>query len=269
MMRLMEIVRPSDARVRAAAELRDRQARDRAGLTLVDGGREVLRALEAGAVVDSAFVCRSRLRTAEARLAVDRLTGSDVVVHECSVAAFEKVAYGDRDEGIVAIVRMPPVGLSDLRLPRIPLVVVTEDVEKPGNIGAILRSADGAGADAVVAADERTDLFHPNVIRASLGTVFRVPVARAASGDVRRWLEERGIRIVAAQVDAPTSYSDADLCGPIALVLGSEAAGLSDAWRGDSVTAVRLPMLGLSDSLNVSATAAVLLYEARRQRGMP
>jgi TrmH family RNA methyltransferase len=144
-------------------------------------------------------------------------------------------------------------------------VVVTEDVEKPGNVGAILRSADAVGADAVIAAGG-TDLFNPNVIRASVGTVFSVPVASAPAGDVAAWLRARGIRIVASRVDAAALHVESDLTGPLAIVLGSEAVGLSDAWRGADIDGVRLPMLGTADSLNVSAAAAVLLYEAWRQR---
>ncbi len=146
-------------------------------------------------------------------------------------------------------------------------MVVLEGVEKPGNLGAVLRSADGAGADAVVAADPRTDLFNPNAVRASLGTIFAVPLAAGASPEVRDTLLAAGIRLVIARVDAAAPYTDVDLTGGIAIVLGSEAEGLGAAWDHPAVTAVRLPMLGVADSLNVSTAAAVLLYEARRQRG--
>ena len=144
--------------------------------------------------------------------------------------------------------------------------MVVEGVEKPGNLGAILRSADGAGADALIAADPRTDLFNPNAIRASLGTVFTVPVAAATTSEVMAWLRARGIGLVVARVDGATVHTAADLAGPVAIVLGSEAHGLTGTWDGPDVRAVRLPMLGSADSLNVSAAAAVLLYEARRQR---
>jgi TrmH family RNA methyltransferase len=151
-------------------------------------------------------------------------------------------------------------------LPAEPLVVVLEAVEKPGNLGAVARTADGAGVDAILVADPRCDLFNPNAIRASLGTLFAVPLARAAADDARDWLLAHGLRVVAARVDGATALAEADLRGAVAIVLGSEASGLSQAWTGPSVEAVRLPMLGVADSLNVSAAAAVLLYEARRQR---
>ena len=159
--------------------------------------------------------------------------------------------------------------LGAIALPDDPLVVVIEGVEKPGNVGAVMRSADGAGADAVIAASPRTDLFNPNAIRASAGTMFTVPTGAAPTAEVIAWLRERGLRIVAARVGAGRAYTEADLTGPLALVLGAEADGLTDAWAADGIEAVNLPMLGVADSLNVSISAAILLYEARRQRGLP
>ncbi len=149
------------------------------------------------------------------------------------------------------------------------MVAVVEGVEKPGNLGAVLRSADGAAVDAVVAASPRTDLFNPNAVRASAGTIFTVPLAAAPTVDVLAWLRERGLRIVAARVDAGQRYTELDLTGPLALVVGAEADGLGVAWSAPDVTAVHLPMLGVADSLNVSVSAAILFYEARRQRGDP
>src|SRR5690606_8869888 len=145
-------------------------------------------------------------------------------------------------------------------------LLVLESVEKPGNLGAVLRTADGAGVDGVIVADPRTDPWNPNTVRASMGTLFSIPLAVTDTAAARAWLTEHGIRLVAAVLGAPTRYTEADLRGPVAIVLGSEAHGLSDAWRGDDVTAVHIPMLGIADSLNVSATAAVLAYEALRAR---
>jgi TrmH family RNA methyltransferase len=146
------------------------------------------------------------------------------------------------------------------------LVAVLEGVEKPGNLGAVLRSADAAGVSAVIVADGRTDLYNPNAIRASLGTIFTMPLCEAAGGDVLAWLRERRFSILAARVNGAVPYTAVDYRGPTAIVLGSEAAGLSSIWTGDDIQAVRLPMLGAADSLNVSTAAAVLFYEALRQR---
>jgi TrmH family RNA methyltransferase len=185
---------------------------------------------------------------------------------EVSEQVFARLAFGQRAEGIVAVAAEPPRHLEDLKLPKNPLVVVLEGVEKPGNIGAVLRSADAAGVSALVLAAPRTDLFNPNAIRASLGTIFSLPVAAAPADDVLAWLRQQRLQIVAARVEGSAVYTEIDYRPPTALVLGSEALGLSSLWAGDEVRAVRLPMLGAADSLNVSAAAAVLFYEALRQR---
>ena len=265
---------PANPRIKAAVALRERRDRDRTGLTLVDGGRESLRAIDAGADVVEAFNCPEMIETDEGRRALELLrdypgrSGIDrqALVTEVGRRAFERLAYGDRADGIVLVVRTPDTALGGIALPDAPLVVVTEDVEKPGNVGAILRSADAVGASAVIAVGG-TDLYNPNVIRASVGTVFTVRVAAAPAVEVLAWLRAKGLRIVASRVDAPDLHVDADLTGPIAIVLGSEAHGLSDAWMAADVDAVRLPMLGVADSLNVSAAAAVLVFEAWRLRG--
>ncbi len=255
-------------RVRAAIALRDRRDRESAGATLVDGTRELSRALDGGAVVLEAFVDETRLGD-EGRTLLARLVRGGATIVPAAPAILAKLAYGERSEGIVAVVRVPDTSLAGLRLPADPLVVVVEGVEKPGNLGAILRSADAAGADGVIAADPVTDLFNPNAVRASLGTIFSVPVAAAPADAVRTWLAARDIRVVAAWVDGAALHTDTDLTGPIALVLGSEADGLTGTWATPGIERVRLPMLGIADSLNVSVAAAVLLYEARRQRGLP
>lgn len=264
-----EIASPSNPRVKAAAQLRDRRERDATGLTVVDGARELRRALEAGVQVVEAFVCESLLAGPDARAALDALDGlarGGTPVHRTTEAAQSKLAFGDRAEGLVVVIRPPTTDLAALALPPDALVVVIEGVEKPGNVGAVLRSADGAGADAVIAASPRTDLANPNVIRASAGTVFSVPLAAAPAEDVRDWLRANGIRMLATRVEAATPYTDVDLTGRVALVLGAEDRGLTDTWTGDDIETIRLPMRGVADSLNVSVTAAILLYEARRQR---
>jgi TrmH family RNA methyltransferase len=257
---------PSNPRIKSIARMRDRRERESTGLTLVDGAREARRALDAGVDVVEAFVCEPLLAGEDARAALDALRDRRVPITATTEQAFAKIAFGDRAEGLVVVVRSPTRGLDDLTLPGEPLLIVVEGVEKPGNIGAILRSADGAGADAVIAASPRTDLANPNAIRASAGTIFAVPTAAATTSDVIDWLREHRIRSIAARVDAEQPYTEADLTGPLAIVLGTETQGLTDAWHAADVEAVRLPMHGVADSLNVSVAAAVLLYEARRQR---
>lgn len=203
----------------------------------------------------------------ECRAVVETLARTGVPVIELGSEPFARLAYGDRRDGIVPVAEAPPRRLADLRLPEHPLVGVVESTGKPGNLGTILCTADGAGVSALIVAGSHTDLFNPNVIRASIGTVFSVPLALGPTSDVIAWLRERQLRIVAARVDAELEYAEATLRGPIAIVLGSEAHGLSEAWTVAADIAVKVPMRGVADSLNVSVSAAILLYEAVRQRG--
>ena len=253
-------------RVKDAVRLRTGRERQRSGRFLIDGQREIERALAAGIRPIEAFFCETRddAQLAETTIAL-RDAGAELLPVTADV--FEKLCFGERDAtGIVVVAATPSRRLSDVRLTAEPLVAVVEGVEKPGNLGAVLRSADAAGLDAVIVADGRTDLFNPNTIRASLGTVFRPNVVAASTAETIAWLESHGLKIVAAKPDAETLYTEVDLRGPTALVLGSEAHGLSAAWTGERSVPIRLPMHGLADSLNVSTTAAVLFYEALRQR---
>lgn len=256
----------ANPRVKEARALRDRRERDRTGLTLIDGAREVRRALDAGVEIVEAFVCDPLLAGPDARAALDFLRTRAVPVQPTSEGVFAKLAFGERAEGILAVARIPSLELAAVPLPDDPLVVVIEGVEKPGNVGAILRTADAVGVDAVIAASPRTDLWNPNVIRASAGTAFGVGLAAAPTPRVLEWVRAHGLALVTARVDGATPYTEVDLSRPLAIVLGSEAEGLGASWAGPDVTSVRLPMRGVADSLNVSVTAAVLLYEARRQR---
>ncbi|MEO5885606.1 MAG: TrmH family RNA methyltransferase [Candidatus Limnocylindrales bacterium] len=267
MTRSLEITSAANPRIKAALALRDRRERERSGLTVVDGARELRRAIDAGVEIVEAFICEPMLAGADARAALDALRASGAPVQSATSTAFAKLAFGDRAEGLVAVIRTPAMDLARLDgLPTNALVIVLEAVEKPGNVGAVLRSADGAGANAVIAASPRTDLANPNVVRASAGTVFTTPVAAAPTEAVIAWLRDRDIRVFAARVDAMLPYTAVDLTGPTALVLGAEDAGLSEAWTAPGIQAIHVPMNGVADSLNVSVTAAILLYEARRQR---
>jgi RNA methyltransferase, TrmH family len=253
-------------RIKQAARLRDPRQRRKEQLILIDGTRELARALAAGVALREVFVCPTLCRSEESQRLLENLPAGGGQRFDVTEAVFAKLAYGQRSEGLVAVAATPRRRLEDLVLPADPLVAVLEGVEKPGNIGAVLRSADGAGISALIVADPRTDLFNPNVIRASLGTIFTMGVAAAEPGETLAWLKARGFQIAAARVQASVSYTEIDYRQPTAIVLGSEACGLTSLWGDEAVCAVRLPMLGVADSLNVSAAAAVLFYEARRQR---
>jgi TrmH family RNA methyltransferase len=259
--------------VRAALALRERRERARTGLIVVDGAREIARALDGGVRIRQAFFDADAPDAADTAAVVDRLGTLGVVPIRIAGPARDRLVYGDRTGTLLAVGDAPSTDLS--RVARVvgdaanPLVVVVEDVEKPGNLGAILRSADGAGATAVVAASGRrtaVDVWNPNTIRASLGTVFNVPLAVAPTAEVLAWLRASGMRVVAARLDATASHWDVDLGRPVAMVVGSEADGLTAAWSDPDLGCVRIPMAGRADSLNVSVATAILLYEARRQR---
>jgi TrmH family RNA methyltransferase len=252
-------------RFKAALALRDaRERRDRRRI-LVDGAREIGRALDAGVPLVEAWVAPDRVRSEAARALLPRLAASGELI-ETTAELLARLAYGERDEGVVAVLEMPATGLDGLRLPASPLLAVVEGVEKPGNLGALLRSADGAGVDAVIVADAISDTWNPNAIRASLGTIFSLPLVSCTAAEALAYLQARGLSILAARVEGQTEYDAADLTRPLALVVGAETSGLSTVWSGAGVTAISIPMLGVADSLNVSASAAVLFYEARRQR---
>ena len=255
-----------NARVKAAVKLRSARQRAKQGRILIDGAREILRALAAGIDVLEVFVCEGLCSSAEARSVLEQLPGSAAVVATVTVEVWEKVRFGEREDGLVAVAQTPVRQIDQLNLPPQALVAVLEGLEKPGNIGAILRTADGAGLDGVIIADPQTDLFNPNTIRASLGTVFAPHICTATVEETQKFLLAHNLPIVAAQPDAKRLYSEIDYRPGAALVLGSEAQGLSAAWQGEQVIGVHLPMQGVADSLNVSATAAVMFYEAVRQR---
>ncbi len=263
---------PQNPRVKDAVRLRDRRHREKQGRILIDGVRELRRAIAGGVRLIEVFWCELLCVSEDARWLAEILPTQQCELLPVSEPVFEKLAFGQRLEGFLGVAEMPRPTLQTIELrssPRNPLVAVLEGVEKPGNLGAVLRSADAAGLSAVIVADGRTDLFNPNAIRASLGTIFTVPVCQAAGHEVLAWLRDRKFNVFAARVDGSVPYTEVDCRGPTALVLGSEASGLTPVWSGDDVQAIRLPMLGEADSLNVSVTAAVLFYEALRQRTAP
>ena len=179
---------------------------------------------------------------------------------------YAKAAYREGTEGAIGVFKAREHGLDSLTLGANPLIAVLESVEKPGNLGAVLRSADAAGADAVIVCDPLTDLFNPNLIRSSTGTIFSRQVVATTSEDAIKWLKDNSIKIYTAQLQDSSLYYDTDMKGGTAIVMGTEATGLSDIWRKAADAHIRIPMLGQADSLNVSVSAAILLFEAVRQR---
>jgi TrmH family RNA methyltransferase len=257
----LEISSVQNERVKRILRLvRKAATRREEGLTVIEGAREVARAMENGWQPVELWLCQD---LADPHFLADRAPCERIC---CSRAVFEKMAYREGTDGVLAVGPLVGKTLQQLTLPANPLLLIAEGVEKPGNLGALLRTADGAGADAVIVCDSATDLNNPNVIRASIGTLFYLPVAEATTQQAVEFLNARGIRMLAATPEASTVYSETDLTGPLAVVVGAEDTGLSEAWKTQAGLKVRIPMLGKNDSLNVSVSAAVLLYEAVRQR---
>lgn len=283
----MRITSPANPRFKFALRLRESRFRRRQGKFLVDGQREIARALLAGLELEALFVpLESEAAAAELWRQLLAAAGGEQGQRDSAIeqredrfisqleatlltvpgGLLDRLAYGQRSEDWVAQFKTPRWELESLELPSCPLIVVLDRLEKPGNIGAILRSADAAGADAVLICDGSDDLFHPNIIRASSGVVFRLPIRQTTTETAQQWLRNRGICMLATRVDAECTLWDADWRKPTAILVGNEAEGLSESWRSQDIDPVRVPMAGMADSLNASVTTALCLFEAVRQR---
>ena len=237
--------------------------RRKASLFVVEGIREVERCVEKGYEIDTIFYLNKPMAENISEI-IEKNKG--IKLFEVSPTIYEKIAYRGSTEGVIAEVKTKDKTLKDLNLSKNPLVVVLESVEKPGNLGAILRSADAAGADALIVCDPLTDLYNPNLIRNSTGAIFSVPCVACTSEECIKFLKENNIQILTAQLQDSELYYDTDMKRGTAIVMGTEATGLTDIWRKAADAHIRIPMLGITDSLNVSVSAAILLYEAVRQR---
>ena len=234
--------------------------RRRTGLFVVEGQQELQHCIRAGYEVDTVFWCP------ELCPAVLPPEAGAARCFQVSPDVYAKVAYRGSTEGVIAEVRTRTLRLDDLKLGEHPLIVVLESVEKPGNLGAVLRSADASGVDAVVVCDPLTDLYNPNLIRSSVGAAFTVPCVACRSDECIAFLKQRGIKILTAQLQDSHLYYDTDMTCGTAIVMGTEHDGLTDQWRQAADAHIRIPMLGQIDSLNVSVSAAILMFEAVRQR---
>ncbi|HZB68038.1 MAG TPA: TrmH family RNA methyltransferase [Ornithinibacter sp.] len=263
----LHVTSPSNPRLKGVIALRRRRIREEQGLTVVDGFEELSLALDAGVVPQSVLHCPElMLAPSDQGALVERARDLGATTIRLSRPAFERVAYREGPDGFLAVVPVAGVGLDDLELPADPLVLVCEGVEKPGNLGAVLRTADAAGVSAVVAADPATDWGNPNVVRSSKGTVFSVPVASATTEEVLGWLRRNGIPLIATTPAAETVHTAVDYRGAVALAVGTEKEGLTPLVLEASERRVRIPMAGRVNSLNAATAAAVVVYEAVRQR---
>ena len=261
------ITSPSNPRLKALASLRRRRTREETGQTLIEGYEELALALDAGILPQALYYCPELMLDAATKLrVVDDVRASGVDTVQVSRGAFEKAAYREGPDGFIAVVPAVLRSCADLVVGPNALTVLCQGVEKPGNLGAMLRTADAAGVEAVVAADPVTDWGNPNLVRASKGTVFSVPVASDSTEQALAWLDARGIALVAATPDTDLDHTDIDYTGPVAIAVGAEKHGLTDAVLDHAAYKVRIPMVGRANSLNVATSAAVVIYEAVRQR---
>lgn len=255
-------------KVKQAVKLRDRRERDDTGLFIIEGYRELFRAAEAKHKIKTLFICPELFLGSNEKTLIERIKSRGGEVFLCSEAVFKKLSYRDRPDGLVAIAPQTHLTLDDM-IPKqkgCELYIVAEAIEKPGNLGTILRSSDAAAVDALIVCDRCTDIHNPNVVRASVGTLFTVPVVEADGRKTITWLKNQGISILSATPHAKHLYTEVDMKGGIAIVVGTEQLGLSSLWMKEADIQVKIPMLGEADSLNVATATTLLLYEAIRQR---
>lgn len=263
-MRLECITSAQNQKIKDLLALQEKSKdRRKKGLFVVEGRRELIHCVEAGYEPYAIFFCPEIISTAD----FDEIAGKcDCSYFEIPQHLYDKVAYRGGTEGVIAELRCKEMNLESLRLKENPIVVVLESVEKPGNLGAVLRSADASGVDAVIVCDPLTDMYNPNLIRSSIGAIFTVPVATASSEETIKWLKDNKIKIYTAQLQDSEWYYDTDMKGGTAIIMGTEATGLTPVWRKAADAHIKIPMLGKLDSLNVSVSAAILMFEAVRQR---
>ena len=253
-------------RVKAVCRLRERQAREVERKTILEGYRELTRAFEFGMKIEECFYCPEMFLGENEFPFLEKLKSSGVEVTEVSEHVLAKMAYRDRPEGLIAVAFMMEHSLDALPVVKSGLYLIAEALEKPGNLGSILRSADASGVDGLIICDRCTDIYNPNTIRASTGALFSVPLAEASPEEVFKWLKANEIKILAATPHTDSVYSDVDMTCAIAIAVGAEQYGLSPFWMEKADLQVNIPMLGKIDSLNVATAATILLYEAARQR---
>jgi TrmH family RNA methyltransferase len=257
-----------NGRVKAVVKLRNRRERDKQGLYIVEGYRALSRGLNYGIKLKELYFCPKYFLGENEKDLINRHRQNGAQIVEVTDSVFDKMAYRDRPEGLLGIAPQFHLGLDDLELSENPFLLIGEAIEKPGNLGTMLRSADATGTEALIVCDRCTDIFNPNVVRASTGCLFSVPTFEAGSDEVIGWLKEKGIKILAATPHTDNMYTDVDMTGPIAIAVGTEQYGLSDKWMEQADLKVKIPMLGQADSLNVATATTILMYEVIRQRSI-
>lgn len=254
-------------RIKEIIKLRDRSFRDETNQFIIEGYREILRATDANFPIQYLYFCPELFLGSNENALIERLRKKGTQVISCNEKVFQKISYRDRPDGLIAIAFQRHLKLADFEEKQTnPFFIVAEAIEKPGNLGTILRSSDAVGLDGLIVCDRCTDIHNPNVVRASVGTLFTVPVVEATGEETLKWLKERGIQILAATPSAKCEFTEVDMTGPLAIAVGTEQLGLSERWMQNADIQVKIPMQGVADSLNVAMATTLLLYEALRQR---
>jgi len=254
------ITSAQNPKIKEIIRLRKPRERRKENLIIIEGRQEIELARQAGLEIVELFYCQDFAGS-------KKIAGlSEEIITPVVPAVFEKISYRENPDGFLVLARLKYLELGKIKLSQKPLIIILESLEKPGNLGAILRSADAAGADAVIVANPKTDIYNPNVIRASLGTVFTNQVAVASTEEARNWLAKNKIKSLAATPEAKKIYTEADYKGAVAIIMGEEHPGLSKDWLEKVDEKIKIPMRGKIDSLNVSASTAIILFEAVRQR---
>ncbi|MCY3974513.1 MAG: RNA methyltransferase [Simkaniaceae bacterium] len=254
--------------VKATAGLRNKRERDGRGHFLVEGYRELLRATEGEVSFHTLLYSPSHFLGVNEEMLIRKIEATGARIAEVDRRIFDKLSYRDRPDGLLGIAIREERTLESVELGHNPFILVAEGIEKPGNLGAILRSCDATGVDVLFVCDGRTDIRNPNVVRASVGTLFTVPVVELRNDEALRYLRERGIPLFASSPGGGLLYTEADHTGPVALAVGTEQTGLSSGWMERATETIRIPMAGAADSLNVAAATTLLLYEVLRQRSI-
>jgi TrmH family RNA methyltransferase len=250
--------------IKSLVQLQEKaKARKQTGTFLIEGKREIELAIKGNYEIETILFLPELISEKQ----VNSLTIKQLNTIEISKEVYQKLAYRDTTEGILAIANTKSLSLSNLKLPENPLILVLESIEKPGNIGAMLRTADAANIDAVILANPKSDLYNPNIVRSSVGCLFTNQIASGTTEEVIAFLKEKNINFYSATLQNSNEYHKVDYSTPTALVVGTEATGLTQLWRDESTQNIIIPMQGEIDSMNVSVAAAILLFEAKRQRG--
>lgn len=265
---LLTISSLQNARIKDIVKLRQRSHRDASSMMIIEGLKEIRMALRNNHKISELFVCKDLIENDSDNELIQLCQSTGTEIFECTMPVFQKIAYRDNPQGLLAIAPSISRSLNSFQPPPNALIIIAESIEKPGNLGTILRSADATGVNAVIVCDRCTDINNPNVIRASIGTIFSIPVIEASSSETLAWLKENHIQSIAATPNAKSLYTDLNMTTATAIIVGAEQPGLSEMWIQNTDHQVVIPMTGQADSLNVASATTIILYEALRQRSL-